>query len=71
MCTSQLSILHRSLITLSALNLGIGPRSVVLKNNRVTESDLREHLNEWKRLQVVHEAQQARYEHLIGPLHDV
>jgi hypothetical protein len=62
MCTSQLSALHRSLITLSALNLGLGPRSTVLQNNRVTEADLCEYLEDWKRLQVVHQAHQARYE---------
>jgi hypothetical protein len=56
MCTSQLSALHRSLITLSALHMGQGPRSVVLRNNSVTESDLCEYLEEWKRLQVVHQA---------------
>jgi hypothetical protein len=65
MCTFPLSTLHRSLITLSALNLGIGPRAIVLKNNHVTEADLREYFGEWQRLQVVHEAQQDRYEHLI------
>jgi hypothetical protein len=67
MCTSQLSTLHRAFVTLSALNLGIGPRAVVLKNNRVTEADLREHFEDWKRLQVVHHAQQDRYEHLLMP----
>jgi hypothetical protein len=62
MCTSQLSALHRSLITLSTLNLGLGSRSTVLQNNRVTEADLCEYLEDWKRLQVVHQAHQARYE---------
>jgi hypothetical protein len=59
---SLLPTLHRALITLSALNLGQGPRAVVLKNNQVTEADLREHYAQWQRLQVVTQAQQARYE---------
>ncbi len=59
---SLLSTLHRSLITLSALQLGQGPRAVILKSNQVTEADLREHYAHWQRLQVVHQAQQARYE---------
>ena len=59
---SLLSTLHRALITLSALHLGQGPRAVVLKNNQVTEADLREHYPHWQRLQVVAQAQQARYE---------
>jgi hypothetical protein len=67
MCTSQLSTLHRAFVTLSALHLGIGPRSVVLKNNRVTEADLREHFEGWKRLQVMHQADQSRYEYLLRP----
>jgi hypothetical protein len=62
---SLLSTLHRSLITLSALHLGQGPRSLVLAINQVTEADLREHYAHWQRLQVVHQAQQARYE-LVG-----
>lgn len=60
--TSLLSTLHRALITLSALQLGQGPRAVVLKSNQVTEADLREHYAHWQRLQVVNQAQQARYE---------
>jgi hypothetical protein len=67
MCPSQLSTLHRSFITLSALNLGIGPRSIVLKNNHVTEADLREYFDQWKRLQIIDKAQQARYDHLLVP----
>ena len=59
---SLLSTLHRALITLSALQLGQGPRAVVLKTNQVTEADLREHYAHWQRLQVVNQAQQARYE---------
>ena len=59
---SLLSTLHRSLITLSALQLGQGPRAVILKSNQVTEADLSEHYAHWKRLQVVHQAHQARYE---------
>jgi hypothetical protein len=59
---SLLSTLHRALITLSALQLGQGPRAVVLKNNQVTEADLKEHYAHWQRLQVVAQAQQARYE---------
>jgi hypothetical protein len=59
---SLLSTLHRSLITLSALQLGHGPRAVILANNLVTESDLRDYYGQWQRLQVVHYAQQARYQ---------
>lgn len=59
---SLLSTLHRSLITLSALQLGHGPRAVILANNLVTEADLREYYTQWQRLQVVHHAQQARYQ---------
>jgi hypothetical protein len=59
---SLLPTLHRALITLSALQLGQGPRAVVLKNNQVTEADLREYYAHWQRLQVVNQAQQARYE---------
>jgi hypothetical protein len=59
---SLLPTLHRALITLSALQLGQGPRAVVLKNNQVTEADLREHYAYWQRLQVLNQAQQARYE---------
>lgn len=59
---SLLSTLHRSLITLSALHLGHGPRAVVLACNQVTEADLSEYYAHWQRLQVVHRAQQARYE---------
>jgi hypothetical protein len=59
---SLLPTLHRALITLTALHLGQGPRAVVLKNNQVTEADLREHFPHWQRLQVVAQAQQARYE---------
>ena len=59
---SLLPTLHRALITLSALQLGQGPRAVVLKNNQVTEADLREHYAHWQRLQVMNQAQQARYE---------
>ncbi|RZK43119.1 MAG: hypothetical protein EOO57_00425 [Hymenobacter sp.] len=62
MSNSLLSTLHRSLITLSALHLGQGPRSAVLASNQVTEADLHEHYAHWQRLQVVHQAQQARYE---------
>lgn len=62
MSISLLSTLHRALITLSALQLGQGPRAVVLKSNQVTEADLREHYAHWQRLQVVNQAQQARYE---------
>ncbi len=54
--------MHRALITLSALQLGQGPRAVVLKTNQVTEADLREYYADWQRLQVVAQAQQARYE---------
>ncbi|RZK14234.1 MAG: hypothetical protein EOO56_25385 [Hymenobacter sp.] len=54
--------MHRSLITLSALRLGQGPRAVVLACNQVTEADLREHYAHWQRLQVVQQAHQARYE---------
>ena len=64
--TSVLSTLHRALVTLSALRLGLGPRVTVLLNNHVTEADLREHFQEWQRLQVLHQAQQARYERLPG-----
>lgn len=60
--TSLLSTLHRALITLSALQLGQGPRAVVLKNNQVTEADLREYYAHWQRLRVLNQAQQARYE---------
>ena len=67
MSTSLLSTLHRSLITLSALNLGLGPRATVLLHNHVTEADLREHFGQWQRQQVLHQAQQARYEQLIKP----
>ncbi len=63
---SVLSTLHRALISLSALHLGLGPRATVLRNNHVTEADLREHLGEWQRLQVLHQAHQARYEKLPG-----
>lgn len=59
---SLLPTLHRALITLSALQLGQGPRAVVLKNNQVTEADLREHYASWQRLHVVNQAKQARYE---------
>jgi len=62
MRNSLLSTLHRALITLSALQLGQGPRAVVLKNNQVTEADLQEHYAHWQRLQVVSQALQARYE---------
>ena len=62
MSISLLSTLHRALITLSALQLGQGPRAAVLKNNQVTEADLKEHYAHWQRLQVVAQAQQARYE---------
>lgn len=69
--TSLLSTLHRSLITLSALQLGYGPRAIVLNNNQVTEADLSQHYSEWLRLQVRHQALQARYEplpaHLASP----
>lgn len=70
MRNSLLSTLHRALITLSALQLGQGPRAVVLKNNQVTEADLREHLAYWQRLQVVGKALQARYELGAGLLED-
>jgi hypothetical protein len=59
---SLLSTLHRALITLTALHLGQGPRKVVLAKNQVTEADLREYYEQWQRLQVVHQAKQARYE---------
>jgi hypothetical protein len=59
---SLLSTLHRALITLTALHLGQGPRKVVLAKNQVTEADLCEHYEQWQRLQVVHQAKQARYE---------
>ncbi len=59
---SLLSTLHRALVTLTALHLGQGPRKVVLAKNQVTEADLREYYEQWQRLQVVHKAQQARYE---------
>ncbi|MGI4865794.1 MAG: hypothetical protein ACRYFZ_17860 [Janthinobacterium lividum] len=62
MSISLLSTLHRSLITLSALHLGHGPRAVILASNQVTESDLSEHYPHWQRLQVVNQAHQARYE---------
>ena len=62
MSISLLSTLHRSLITLSALHLGHGPRAVVLARNQVTEADLNQYYLQWQRLQVVHQAQQARYE---------
>lgn len=68
MRNSLLSTLHRALITLSALQLGQGPRAVVLKNNQVTEADLREHYAHWQRLQVVGQALQARYEPGAGVL---
>jgi hypothetical protein len=70
MSNSLLSTLHRALITLSALQLGQGPRAVVLKNNQVTEADLREHYAHWQRLQVVGQALQARYEPGAGLLED-
>jgi hypothetical protein len=59
---SLLPTLHRALITLSALQLGQGPRATVLKNNQVTEADLCEYYAHWQRLRVVNQAQQARYE---------
>ena len=62
MSISLLSTLHRSLITLSALHLGHGPRALVLARNQVTEADLNQYYLQWQRLQVVHQAQQARYE---------
>jgi hypothetical protein len=70
MRNSLLSTLHRALITLSALQLGQGPRAVVLKNNQVTEADLREHYAQWQRLQVVNQALQARYEPGVQTLED-
>ncbi|MFD1872597.1 hypothetical protein [Hymenobacter bucti] len=33
-----------------------------MAKNQVTEADLREHYEHWQRLQVVHQAKQARYE---------
>ena len=60
----MLSTLHRSLITLSALHLGHGPRASILAENQVTETDLRKYYAQWQRLQVLHRAQQARYEPL-------
>lgn len=62
MSISLLSTLHRSLITLSALHLGHGPRALILASNQVTEADLNEHYAHWQRLQVVNQAHQARYE---------
>lgn len=62
MSNSLLSTLHRSLITLSALHLGHGPRALILASNQVTEADLSEHFAHWQRLQVVNQAHQARYE---------
>lgn len=59
---SLLSTLHRAFITLTALHLGQGPRKVVLAKNQVTEADLSEYYEHWQRLQVVHQAKQARYE---------
>lgn len=70
MPTSLLSTLHRSLITLSALHLGLGPRATVLLNNHVTEADLREYYVHWKRLQIMHQAYQACYEQLLVPAED-
>jgi hypothetical protein len=34
----------------------------VLARNQVTEADLSQYYLQWQRLQVVHQAQQARYE---------
>ena len=62
MSISLLSTLHRALITFSALQLGQGPRAAVLKNNQVTEADLREYYVHWQRLQVINQARQARYQ---------
>jgi hypothetical protein len=59
---SLLPTLHRALITFSALQLGQGPRATILENNQVTEADLREYYAHWQRLQIVNQAQQARYE---------
>ncbi|WP_233635956.1 hypothetical protein [Hymenobacter setariae] len=33
-----------------------------MAKNQVTEADLREYYEQWQRLQVVHQAKQARYE---------
>ena len=62
MGTSLLSTLHRSLIALSALQLGHGPRATILALYHVTEADLRNYSTHWQRLQVVHQAKQARYQ---------
>ncbi|RZK13183.1 MAG: hypothetical protein EOO56_27635 [Hymenobacter sp.] len=62
MSISLLSTLHRALVTLSALHMGHGPRALILARNQVTEADLNHYYLQWQRLQVVHQAQQARYE---------
>lgn len=68
MSISLLSTLHRSLITLSALQMGLGPRATILVSNQVTEDDLRTHYADWQRLRVLHQAHLDRYEQSISPI---
>ncbi|MVN75645.1 hypothetical protein GO988_04830 [Hymenobacter sp. HMF4947] len=48
-----LSTLHRSLVALSALHLGYGPRDTILASYQVTEADLRRYQADWERLKLL------------------